>query len=149
MPAPTPSPMHALVRRLAELRAWEWTHVPLLRRRVSAEVFYAVWLLAGPDHDQPFTLKCVAAHAHAGNRSVRGALTELRVEGWIARAAAGTDRRLRPYRATQRLVAVFEHYERALDRAVCDPRGSLLSPALRSAAPAARDGLHAVALPTD
>jgi hypothetical protein len=132
-PARPTSPMHELVARLADLRAWEWDHVPLLRRRVSAEVFYAVWLLAGPAHDQTFTLKCVAAHAHAGNRSVRGALSGMRADGWIERTAPDTDRRLRPYRATAQLVAVLERYERELDRAVRDPRGSLL-PAPNAAA---------------
>lgn len=111
-----PATADSLVTRLAALRTWEWQHVPQLRRRVSAEVFHAVWLLAGVAHDTPFTLKCVAAHARAGNRSVRATLGDLRRDGWIEPVPSTGDRRLRPLRATTKLVDLLSRYEVEVER---------------------------------
>ncbi len=99
---------------MAALRAWEFENIPMLRRRASAEVFFAVWALSGREHDTAFTAKSVLVESRISERAARLTLRTLLEDGWIQRYGNGNgnaDGRLRPYRATSRLMQILVEYE--------------------------------------
>lgn len=112
----------SMAERMSTLRAWEFAHIPMLRRRAPAEVFFAVWALSGRDHDAAFTAKEVLAKSRISERAARLALRMLLDDGWIQRygnghgnghgnGASDIDGRLRPYLGTAKLKAVLVEYE--------------------------------------
>ena len=100
-----------LARRLLLLRSWERQHLPMTGSIIAGDV---VLLALARDEGDAARVKDFHLSLHYSEDRVSQVLKELVREGWLTVERDEDDRRMRKVHASDRLLLLFDEYQRFL-----------------------------------